>query len=699
MVFTLDTKVEQVSRVGKSVASLLHRLGVTTVRDLLTHYPFRYDDFGQILPIAKLTPGAPATVLGKIELIENRRSPRRRVMLTEAVIADATGSIQAIWFNQPYLARVFAPGEEVAVAGQLSAEFNQLQFINPSMEKRSARMLHTGRLVPIYPTTGKLTQRQLRFLIGQALTVLPTLPDPMPAAARQRLQLAPLSWAVSQVHFPDRWDALRQAKRRLQFDELLLFHGTILRARRELRSRTAPVIPFHADQTKTFVTSLGFTLTTDQRKAAWNILRDLQRPTPMRRLLEGEVGAGKTVVVAIAALNVALAKAQTLVMAPTEILARQHYATFCRLFAGWRVAVGLLTRGQRELQPRAMAGDSPPPAGSCTKQRLLRAIREGQVDVVVGTHALLQEQVECPAVALAVVDEQHRFGVKQRQELKRGAGVVVPHFLTLTATPIPRSLALALYGELAISAIRQLPRERKPVLTRMVTPLGRPRIYQFLRREVAAGRQIFVVCPLIDPSDKLGVRAVTAEYEKLRQEVFPDLPVGLLHGKLSTERKVAVMAAFQKNRISLLVTTTVVEVGVDVPNASTIVIEGAERFGLSQLHQLRGRVGRAAHQSYCFLCTDTDAAGVYERLSAFLKAKDGFELAELDLRFRGHGELLGTEQSGFAGLRLANLADHELTARARAEAEHLLAADAKFTPHPLLGSVVDDEAGKFLHLE
>lgn len=692
----LTTPLEQLTRVGKSSAARLCRIGLRTVADLLRHYPFRYDDFGTVLPIAKLSSGTVATVRGRIELIASRRSPRRRMMLTEAVVADDTGVIQAVWFNQPYLARQFKPGEEIYLAGQVSYEFHQLQFVNPSVERVQPRQLHTARLVPIYPTTEGLTQRQLRFLVQQALPAAAGAGDPLPPDLRQRLSLPAWGWAIAQIHFPDHHRTLLRALHRLKFEELFGLQLALQSVLQKTKEIPAHPVLFNKESTRRFVGQLGFPLTVDQRKAAWKILQDISGSTPMNRLLEGEVGSGKTVVVAIAALNVARSGLQTVVMAPTEILAEQHFQTFRRLFAGWPVKLGLLTRTRREV---CRGGQKTAAAQAVTKRQITTQAKSGALDILVGTHALLEDSVTFQRLALAVVDEQHRFGVQQRQRLLASDRAVAPHFLSLSATPIPRSLALALYGNLAISALRQLPQERKPILTKLVVPVARPKLYQFIRQQVGNGRQVFVVCPLIDPADISGIRSVQAEHAKLQREVFPDLRIGMLHGKLSAQLKRETMAAFVGQRTHILVATTVVEVGVDVPNASTIVIEGAERFGLSQLHQLRGRVGRASHQSYCFLCTTASGATADERLAAFLGAKDGFEIAELDLKLRGPGRMLGTEQSGVYALRLASLSDLDLAQQARDEAKKILEADPALERQPLLEALASRFRDREVHPE
>ncbi len=687
MPLSAETTVSQLNRVGAATAGALKRVGVLTVGDLLRYLPSRYDDFSQTKPIGSLRAGDSVTVQGKVQLIETRRSRRRGLSLTEAVIQDDTGTIKAVWFNQPFLAKTLRPGDSVSLAGRVTYDVHTLQLANPAYERQAASGLHTGRLVPVYPLTGNLTQRQVRFLLSQAILAAGALSEPMPRTLLARLHLPALGWSLRQVHFPDTQANLDRAVRRLKFDELLLLQLRVALTRREFTQAAAPAIPFDADQTKTLIAGFGFALTDDQRKAAWQILQDIGQPKPMNRLLEGEVGSGKTAVVAIAAAGASAAGYQSVFLAPTDLLARQHATTLVRLLAAAGLRVGLLTRTAATINTREVK-----------RTELLKRLADGSIDVCTGTHALLEDKVKFANLALAVVDEQHRFGVQQRQTLRAKAAAGSPHFLSLTATPIPRSLSLVFYGDLDISIISRLPPGRRPVATRVVLPHQRETVYAAVRAAVQAGRQAFITCPLIDPSDTLGVRSVSQEYERLRTEVLSDLKVGFLHGRLKPADKEATMAAFLANQTQVLVTTTVVEVGVDVPNATVMVIEGADRFGLAQLYQLRGRVGRATHESSCFLLTDSDADATMRRLEAFLKAKNCFELAEADLEFRGPGQLFGSQQSGFLDLKIATPQDTELAQIARETAREIVGDESWTQRYPDLAELVKDEL-TLAHLE
>lgn len=697
----LETRIEDLNRVGKTTAKRLNKLGLETARDLIFHFPFRYEDFSKILPISKLEAGIAATIRGKIELIANRRSPRKRKFLTESVVSDKTGSVKVIWFNQPYLTKVLKTGDEVFLSGKVNFDRYDIQLINPIYEKAGKlETIHTARLVPIYSTTEKLTQKQIRFLIKSVIALSKDIPDWLPDDIKKRLKLLSLDQALKQIHFPKNYEQIDQALQRLKFDELLLFLLQVLFSKRDLKESKATGIKFFEKETKKFVESLPFKLTSDQRKASWEILQDLQKEKPMNRLLEGEVGSGKTIVVAIAILNTVLSGMQAVFMAPTEILASQHFETLSSIFNKLEIEIGLLTRTNRQITSAhrrrlAEAGNdkSSTYSGSAadrqttTKSKILGMIKRGELQIIVGTHTLIQEDINFKDLNLIVVDEQHRFGVEQRKTIKEKSGNIdtTPHFLSMTATPIPRTLALSLYGDLDLSIIKQLPKERKKVITQITPPAERSEAYNFIEEKIKEGRQAFVICPLIDPSDKLGVKAVTEEFEKLSQEIFPQLKIGLLHGKLKTVDKEEVMKKFLANEINILVSTSVVEVGVDVPNAAVMMIEGAERFGLSQLHQFRGRVGRSKHQSYCLLFTESNSQKTKNRLQALVDCNDGFELAEKDLEFRGPGQIYGTEQSGFIqNLKLASFGDYELIKLAKREAENLLKASPNLEKYPSL---------------
>ena len=661
----LNSPITELYRVGKTTSALLKKLGLDTVHDLLFYFPFRYDDFRHHAKISELLAGQNANIVGTIELIQNKKSARRRMYLTEALIADDTDTLKVIWFNQPFLTRSYKVGDKVSLAGRVSENYGSLAMISPVVEKiYSDDLIHTQGLIPNYHLTGNLTQKQIRFLIKEVIALADQEKDWLPIDIKERLRLLDLSKALRQIHFPKDLSEMTASRQRLGFTELFLRQLKAQMIKSELKSRRAIPIKFQEAETKRFVNSLPFKLTGAQRKSAWEILKDLEKTSPMSRLLEGDVGSGKTLVVILALLNVARNKKRSVLMVPTEILARQHFDHITRLLAPYDLKISLLTHSHKD------------PEG-------LKA------DIIIGTHALIQENIVFSDLALAVVDEQHRFGVSQRQRILDFGSTQerTPHFLSLTATPIPRSLALAIYGDLDLSIIDELPAGRKPILTRIITEDKRQAAYDFIRREIKAGRQAFVICPLIDESDRLGVKSVKAEHAKLDKEIFPELKVGLLHGKLKAAEKEKIMSDFLANRTQIIVSTSVIEVGVDVPNATMMIIEGAERFGLSSLHQFRGRVGRSDRQSYCFLFPSREEISnprTVERLEALTRYQDGFSLAKIDLKLRGHGELYGTGQSGFPEFQIATLFDYENIKKAQAEASALINSDPRLEGHPLL---------------
>lgn len=662
----LDTKVTELNKVGKVLANRLKHLGIETTRDLIFYYPFRYDDFSQMKKIKDLQAGQIATVKCRVDIIANRRSPRKRKVLTEAVVSDESGEIKAIWFNQPWIGKNLKAGDEVYLSGKLSGDLFNVYFNSPNYEKiatfaNTAFNIHTARLVPIYPLTEGISQKQIRFLIKSVLPLTDQVEDFLPDLISKKENLWSLARALKAIHFPQNPASLKKARDRLAFDELFLIQLFSQKLRQELNQAQSRPIKFFEAETKEFVSSLDFSLTLDQKKAAWEIIQDLTRPKPMNRLLNGEVGSGKTVVAAIAAYNVALNGGQTVLLAPTEILASQHFKTLNKIFPP-KIKIGLITRSQWLINDKKIS-----------KKEFLSQCQNGKIDIIIGTHAVIQKAVAFQNLVLIVIDEQHRFGVEQRQSLKqKQKGDLVPHFLSLSATPIPRSLALTIYGDLDLSIIREMPKGRKVIITKNVPTDKRQLTYNFINEQIRAGRQVFVICPLIDPSDKLGRRSVTQEFEKLDKQIFPYLKIGLLHGRLKSKEKEETMKKFLANEIKILVATSMVEVGVDAPNASVIMIEGAERFGLAQLHQFRGRVGRSQHQSYCFLFSDQSDLNVLSRLEALVGCHDGFALAQKDLELRGAGEIFGYEQSGFSNLKIANLNDLELAKRARERAEELV---------------------------
>jgi ATP-dependent DNA helicase RecG len=681
----LASPIAEMSRVGKSASAALARLGLRAAADLLWHLPVRHDDLSRVVPIAELVVGETATVHGRVELIASRRSFRRRMVVTEAVVADDTGQMKVVWFHQPYVSKILTPGTRVSLAGKVDGDTLQLAMVSPTYERLvdDRPATHTGRLVPVYPATDGASQKQIRFLVNEALPLAAKISDPLPDELRQRYSLDALNSSLQNFHFPADQDQLDKARQRLAFDELLLLTLRGKLAMRASRAETAPAIEADIGAIKQLVASLPFTLTDEQRSAAWQIIQDMATGQPMQRLLQGDVGSGKTVVAAIACLAAAKAGYQACLLAPTAVLAEQHWATITKVLAGQNVGACLLTASCHEWWDGEQTY-------SGTKADVTRRLKQGKILLAVGTHALLTDNVEFKNLALVVVDEQHRFGVHQRAALRQADSTRTPHLLSMTATPIPRTLALLLYGQLESSTLRQKPAGRQAIATSVLPPHRREDLYQAIAQQVAAGRQAFIVCPRVAEADTLGIKAATAEFERLSAEVFPKLRLGLLHGQLKPAQKTAAMKKFSSGETDILVTTTVIEVGVDIPNATVMAIEGAERFGLAQLHQLRGRVGRGQHPGQCFLLCETGRPDALQRLQLLERYDDGFTLAEADLKMRGPGQLLGTEQSGqLAQLRVASLTDQTLIRQASSAADELLDQDPTLASFPALQQALE----------
>jgi len=685
----LNSDITIISRVGETTAKRLKILGINTVFDLLNYFPFRYEDFRKTTLIKDLKPGLKASIAGQIELIQNKRSPRKRMYITEALISDNTEQIKIIWFNQPFIARNLRVGDKISLAGKIEDSPTGFYMASPVYEKiTSGNAVHTRGLVPVYHLTSNITQKQIRFLIKQIIGQAGKIKEWLPKNTIKRQKLLPLAKAIETIHFPKNFSEIENARRRLAFNELFFIQLQSEIIKKEIETYRAVKIKFFEKETKKFVESLPFNLTAAQKKTAWEIIKDLERSKPMARLLEGDVGSGKTIVALIAMLNIALNKRQAAIMVPTEILAGQHYGSISKLLKSQKIKIGLITRTEKKINYDLK-----------TKKLTARQIAENS-NIIIGTHALIQEKINFKNLALVIIDEQHRFGVEQRKTLidKSGNKNLSPHLLSMTATPIPRSLALALFGDLSVSIINEMPKGRKKINTHVVPEKKRSDAYDFIRQQINKGRQVYVICPLIDISDKLGVKSVKEEFKKLNNTIFPDLSIAMLHGRLKTVEKEKIMKDFLDNKINILVSTSVIEVGIDVPNASLMMIEGADRFGLAQLHQFRGRVGRSHHQSYCFLFTDNESQKTLNRLNALIKYDNGFDLAKVDLKFRGPGEIYGTAQKGFPELKVASLFDYELVKQTRFEAKNLINKDPELTNHPSLIQKLG-ELGEKIHLE
>ncbi len=679
----LDSPVTTVSGIGPSNAEKFARLGVKTIRDLLFLLPRRYDDFSALKPINRLEYGDEVTVIGSVWEVGARRT-RGGAEIVQAVISDGSGMIQCTWFN-PYLKDKIRRGQQIVVSGRVDEYLGRLTFQSPEWEHLEKELLHTARLVPVYPLTEGLTNRWLRKLIRRVVDHwAPRLPDFLPDATLVSAGLASLPKAIEQAHFPDSAAQLEAARKRLAFDELFLLQLGMLRQRRQWKSQTGRALDIEAGRLDAFLASLPYALTSAQRRSLDDVLRDLRSGQPMNRLIQGDVGSGKTVVAAAAMFVATQAGAQTAIMAPTEILAEQHFKNFGQVFEGLAP-----DRLMIPISVRLLTGSTPP----AEREEIRSGLNDGRLNILIGTHALIQQGVEFRDLAFIVIDEQHRFGVQQRALLRqkgiRKDEAVIPHpssflpsfsphVLVMTATPIPRTLALTLYGDLDLSVIDEMPPGRQPIDTRVVLPTERERMYSFIRAQIEKGRQGYVICPLVEESEKIEAKSAVEEHERLQKHVFPQFKLGLLHGRMKADEKEAVMRAFAAGELNLLVSTSVVEVGIDVPNATVMLIEGANRFGLSQLHQFRGRVGRGTEKSYCLLLADSTANGMNERLRAVEATQDGFALAEKDLELRGPGQFFGTRQSGLPDLRFASLADARLIDLARREADKIIIADPNF---------------------
>ena len=727
----LSLPIENLRNVGARNISRLNKLGIKTVRDLLWHFPTRYEDYTETLSIANAEPGQKINVQGEVLKISSRRLFPRRLTITNAIVGDSSGAIKVVWFNQPYIENQLAEGTMVSLAGKVNLGKQGLYLSSPTFEKITNYRLqitdygndnsqfgirnsefnlkHTHGLVPVYPETEGVTSKYLRFLIKPLLKDI-AVEDPLHSSILEKYSFPDLAIALNSIHYPNNPEGADIARDRFAFEDLLLFQIKALIERRKLNQLKSVSIQFDQDLIQKFIADIPFELTSDQKISLWEVLKDLQKGYPMNRLLEGDVGSGKTVVALVAAYQVARKGYQTVFMVPTEVLSQQHYKTVRSLIGENSVNVCLLTGSEASLNGEVV-----------TKKIIKNKIASGEVHIIIGTHAVIQRDVIFKNLVFVVIDEQHRFGIQQRSMLAKQSSEnnaqseIVPHLLSMTATPIPRTLALTIYGDLDISLIKEKPKNRQKIITKIVLPTERTENYRFVREEVKRGRQVFVVCPRIEASDpkkeiKAGasqskmnilwqeVKAVEEEYKKLSESVFPDLKVAMLHGKLKPKDKNDIMNKFKDGWYDILVSTSVIEVGVDIPNATIMMIESAERFGLAQLHQFRGRVGRGENQSYCLLLSSTSDRSTNQRLKALVMCDDGFELAEKDMKIRGPGEFFGVKQSGIPDLAMASLANVDLIKKARLEARLMLKKDPNLKNYSLLKTRLDSFQ-KLTHFE
>lgn len=665
----LLSRLTTVKGVGDKTGEQLDLAGLRTVGDLINFLPRTYEDFSEVVKIADIAPGK-RTIKAHVEKVETKRV-RRGMTVTTAVLADDTGKLKAVWFNQPYRATQLQGDKDFYFSGNFEFSYNRYQLTNPSAELTSEVPVSTDRIVPVYKAVKGLKSQIVRKILNEIRSFMMFLPDPLPPEIIKRQKLIPYADAVVKLHFPANGHDIELARERLAFDELF---GLLLAAQLNKQANAQLegwAIPFDQHAVKHFVEQLPFKLTTAQRVAAWEIIQDFEKPVPMNRLLQGDVGSGKTVVAGLAARQAASSGFQTAIMAPTEILASQHAETLRKMLQPHGVSVGLLTGSVK----------------GKAREELYKQIASGGVDVVVGTHALIQDTVAFYKLGFVVIDEQHRFGVAQRQQLLQKSDRM-PHLLAMTATPIPRSLALTLYGEMDISILNERPAGRKPIITKIWSPNSRAQLYDLIEEQLVNGQQAYVICSLIDDNRENELKSVQEEYKKLRVGPFKHRQIGLLHGKLKPAEKDAVMEEFASGKTDILVSTTVVEVGVDVPNATVILIENADRFGLAQLHQLRGRVGRSDLQSFCYLML-SDSKPASKRLREVEKSNDGFYLAEVDLKLRGPGEIYGRAQHGELNLQVATLGDTKLIARAQKEARDFVSQDESLVQYKQLTAQVE----------
>lgn len=727
---TLDSKIESLIRLKQETRAGLTRLGLFSVSDLLYHYPTRYADASSFLSISGLSEGMQATVRGTIKKIQNRKSWKTKVSLSEAVVEDVSGTIPVVWFNQPYLAKMLSVGQTIELTGKITLNKDKLTMVNPSTREEKTLSIDShdslfgseggGVLTPMYAESKGVSSEWFSHTIARALSELTKIEDHIPETILKEYSLPQLKTALIWIHSPKNKNDALKARKRFAFDEIFQINLARSIERARIAKEQAYSINTKNIDIENFIDRFPFPLTNAQKKSIDHILEDLEKDSPMSRLLEGDVGSGKTAVAATAVyatvMNRPLKQLPTTVrasssaglagqerekqtfgslqvayMAPTEILATQHFESFIEYFRHTGISIALITGSGCRKFPTKVAS-SQTPWTTISRTQLQKWIANGEIPIVIGTHALIQKSLIFKHLALAIIDEQHRFGLNQRKNIAKKDSHF-PHLLSMTATPIPRTLALTIYGDLDLSLLDEMPAGRKQIITEVVTPDKREQTYEHIRALLKEGRQAYVICPRIDEPDpdkakSVIAKSVTEEAKRLQKDIFPEYRIGVVHSKMTKNQKEEAMEYFYEHKTDILVATSVVEVGVNVPNATAIIIEGAERFGLAQLHQLRGRVMRSSHQSYCYLFADAKSDKTKERMSVFTKAKNGFELAEYDLELRGTGELTGIKQWGISDIGMEALRNIKLVEAARESAKELIAKDAELASYPLLKEVV-----------
>jgi len=701
----LNSSIEKEFRLSPRQKTALGRLGLKTIKDLLFYFPSRYENFSERKNIVSLEEGDKTTVFGEVLEASLGKTWRKKMAVSEISLGDNTGIIKAVWFHQPYMAKMINIGDKVALTGKISRNKSGLFISNPDFEKISRyEALGAGSmLLPVYSETSGVTSRWLRFAVQKILNSLEeNIVDPIPEEILKKYHLPSLKSSLIFIHKPQKIKDAEAARKRLAFEEIFFIQLARLCQRKEREKHHSLKINFDQEELEKFLSSFPFKLTNAQKNAVSAVAEDMQKNSPMSRLLEGDVGSGKTAVAIAAAYLAISAGYQAAYMAPTEILAGQHFQSFIEYFSELRLTpkIGLITSSGCQKFPSKV---NPSEATKISKAQLLKWVAGGEIPILIGTHSLIQDSVKFKNLALVIIDEQHRFGTKQRASLAINKSENAPHLLSMTATPIPRTLALTIYGDLDLSLLDELPAGRKPPVTKIINPEERETAYSMIREEIKKGRQAYIICPRIDlpdPEKEMAIlaKSVKEEAKRLKKEIFPEWEIGILHGKMTPPEKEKVLSDFKDNKIQILVATSVVEVGINIPNATVIIIEGAERFGLAQLHQLRGRVIRSSYQPYCFIFAESKSQKTTERLKALTTAKNGFELAEYDLKIRGAGELGGGKQWGISDIGMEALRNIKMVEAARTESQKIIAESPSLEKYPSLTQALKKRA-KQIHFE